>query len=150
MEGSLLLCQVLSPHPSPSFLLTRPLTTVFGPPALAESGQLICVLSGPSSAIKKVIPYTKGVIGRDIIDFSDEQPGKATLLKVIGNSFVFNMVETLAQGLTVAETSGLGAENLHKFIEKMFPGPFSAYSTRMMEGEYYKREEVCPHSPPIF
>ena len=115
---------------------------VFGPPALAESGQLICVLAGPASATEKAKPYCKGVMGKAIIDFSDQAPGKSTLLKVIGNTFVFNMVESLSQAHTLAETTGLGNDNLHSFVEAMFPGPFTAYSNRLIQGDYFKREEV--------
>lgn len=110
---------------------------------MADNGQLVCVLAGPASAVEKVKPYTKGVIGRAIIDLSDEPYGKATLLKVIGNTFVLSMVEVLAEGHALAETSGLGTSLLHQFIETMFPGPFTAYSGRMIQGDYYKREEVC-------
>ncbi|KAK8175899.1 NAD binding domain of 6-phosphogluconate dehydrogenase-domain-containing protein [Phyllosticta citrichinensis] len=114
---------------------------VFGPPAMADAGQLIFVLAGPRASVDKVKPYTTGVMGKSIIDFSDQRPGKATLLKVIGNTFVFNMIETLAEGHVLAEKSGLGSDNLHQFIEAMFPGPFTAYSNRIQQGEYYKREE---------
>ena len=114
---------------------------VFGAPAMADSGQLICVLAGPSSAVDKVKPYTKGVMGRADIDFSDQSPSKATLLKIIGNTFIMSMVTTLSEGHTVAEKSGLGVEQLHQFIEIMFPGPYTAYSTRMISGDYHKREE---------
>jgi inosine/xanthosine triphosphate pyrophosphatase family protein len=61
---------------------------------------------------------------------------------VIGNTFILNMVETLSEGHVVAEKSGLGVDNLHQFIETMFPGPYTAYSTRLRQGDYYKREEV--------
>jgi 3-hydroxyisobutyrate dehydrogenase-like beta-hydroxyacid dehydrogenase len=114
---------------------------VFGAPAMADNGQLVCVLAGPTEAVNKVKPYTTGVMGRAIIDFSSQSQGTATHLKIIGNTFILNMVETLSEGLTVAETSGLGVDNLHKFIETMFPGPYTAYSTRMRSGDYYKREE---------
>lgn len=114
---------------------------VFGAPAMAEAGSLICVLAGPGSSINKVKPYTTGVIGRANIDYSDQEPGQATLLKIIGNTFVINMVESLGEGHTLAERSGLGSENLHKWIETMFPGPYTAYSSRMMAGDYYKRDE---------
>lgn len=117
---------------------------VFGAPAMAEGGQLICVLAGPASAVEKVKPYCKGVMGRANIDFSDQKPGKATLLKVIGNTMILNMVESLAEGHTMAEKSGLGTQDLHQFIETMFPGPYTAYSNRMMAGDYYKRDEVGP------
>ena len=115
---------------------------MFGAPARAESGQLVCVLAGKSSDVEKVKPYTKGVMGRADIDFSDQPQGKATHLKIIGNTFILNMVETLAEGHTLAEKSGLGGENLHQFVETMFPGPYAAYSQRLLTGDFYKREEV--------
>lgn len=114
---------------------------VFGAPAMADSGQLVCVLAGPAAAVERVKPYTKGVIGRANLDFSDQPQGKATLLKIIGNTFVLNLVESIAEGHTLAEMSELGTNNLHQFIEVMFPGPYSAYSGRMISGDYYKREE---------
>ena len=115
---------------------------VFGAPAMADNGQLVCVLAGPGSAVKQVIPYCKGVMGRANIDFSDQPQGKATLLKIVGNTFILNMVETLSEGHTLAEKSGLGSGNLHQLIETMFPGPYVAYSGRLMSGDYYKRDEV--------
>lgn len=114
---------------------------VFGAPAMADSGNLICVLAGKEPAVEKVKPYMKGVMGRAIIDFSGQEVGKATLLKVVGNTFILNMVESLSEGHVLAEKSGLGSDNLHQFIETLFPGPYSAYSTRMMSGDYHKREE---------
>ncbi|MCJ1410970.1 hypothetical protein MMC19_005058 [Ptychographa xylographoides] len=114
---------------------------VFGAPAMAENGQLVCVLAGPKALVDRVKPYCKGVMGRAEIDFGDQAPSKATHLKIIGNTFVLNMVETLSEGHTLAEKSGLGSDNLHQFIETMFPGPYTAYSSRLMGGDYYKREE---------
>lgn len=114
---------------------------VFGAPAMADNGQLVCVLAGPASAVERVKPYCKGVMGRANIDFSDQPQGKATLLKIIGNTFILNMVETLSEGHTLAERSGLGNDNLHHFIETMFPGPYTAYSGRLLAGDYYKRDE---------
>ena len=114
---------------------------VFGAPPTAEAGQLVCVLAGPADAIERVKPYTKGVISRANIDFSDQPAGKATLLKIIGNTFILNMVETLSEGHVLAEKSGLGTDNLHSFIETMFPGPYTAYSNRLLSGDYYKRDE---------
>lgn len=111
---------------------------------MAANGQLVCVLAGPKESVEKVKPYCKGVMGRAEIDYSDQAPGKATHLKIIGNTFILNMVETLSEGHTLAEKSGLGSENLHSFIETMFPGPYTAYSGRLTSGDYYKREEVSP------
>jgi 3-hydroxyisobutyrate dehydrogenase-like beta-hydroxyacid dehydrogenase len=114
---------------------------VFGAPAMADNGQLVCVLAGPAAQVSKAKPFCKGVMGRAEIDFSDQPHGTASRLKIIGNTFILNMVETLSEGHTVAEKSGLGSDNLHTFIETMFPGPYTAYSKRMIEGDYYKRDE---------
>jgi len=114
---------------------------VFGAPAMADSGQLVCILAGPKESVDNVKPFTIGVMGRSFIDFGGQPVGKATLLKVIGNTFILNMVETLSEGHVLAEKSGLGNANLHQFIETMFPGPYTAYSTRMLSGDYHKRDE---------
>ena len=114
---------------------------VFGAPAMADSGSLICVLAGPSSSIEKVRPFCKGVMGRAEVDFGDQPAGNASRLKVIGNTFILHMVEALSEGHVLAEKSGLGVENLHSFIEVMFPGPYTAYSNRLKSGDYYQREE---------
>jgi len=114
---------------------------VFGAPAMADAGQLVCVISGKTAAVDKMKPYCQGVMGRANIDYSGQEPSKATLLKIIGNTFVVSMVETLSEGHVVAEKAGLGVDDLHKFIETMFPGPYTAYSNRLRTGDYYKREE---------
>jgi 3-hydroxyisobutyrate dehydrogenase-like beta-hydroxyacid dehydrogenase len=92
---------------------------------MADAGQLVCVLAGPKESVEKVKPYTKGVIGKANVDFSGQPAGKATLLKIIGNTFVLNIVESLSERHVLAEKSGLGGENLHQFIETMFPGPYT-------------------------
>jgi len=114
---------------------------VFGAPAMADNGQLVCVLAGPGAQVNKVKPYCQGVMGRAIIDYSDKPHGTATRMKIIGNTFILNMVETLSEGHTLAEKSGLGSDALHQFVETMFPGPYTAYSNRLRQGDYYKRDE---------
>lgn len=117
---------------------------VFGAQAVAEAGQLIGVLAGPTASVEKVRPYFKGVMARAEILMSDEPCRNATTLKVIGNTFILNMVEQLAEGHVLAEKTGLGTKHLHTFVENMFSGPVAAYSARMVSGDYYKRD------PPAF
>ncbi|RMZ06676.1 hypothetical protein D0864_02173 [Hortaea werneckii] len=114
---------------------------VFGAPAAADSGNLVCVLAGPAEEVARVKPFCKGVMGRAEIDYSSQPQGAATRLKIIGNTFILAMVETLSEGHVLAEKSGLGTDNLHTFIETMFPGPYTAYSIRLRTGDYYNREE---------
>ncbi|CUS06837.1 unnamed protein product, partial [Tuber aestivum] len=115
---------------------------VFGAPAMADSGKLVVVLAGPSAAVDRVTPYCEGIIGRATIILRDRDPGTATLLKVTGNTFVLAMVEALAEGHVFAEKSGLGPHVLHSFIEAMFPGPVTAYSARMMGGDYMRDQPL--------
>lgn len=141
-------------HPDTTNALEKRLTSkgaefvgmpVFGAPAMADSGNLICVLAGAGSSVDKVKPFTKGVMGRADIDYSNQPAGNATLLKIVGNTFILNMNEILSEGHVLAEKSGLGTQNLHSWIEAMFPGPYTAYSNRMLEGDYYKRDEPLFH-----
>lgn len=114
---------------------------VFGAPPMADAGALIPVPAGPKAAVDKIKPYLEGVTSRAIIDLSDEPYRKASTLKLLGNTFVFNMIEQVAEGHVLAEKSGLGTQYSHKFIELMMPGVYAAYSSRMLSGDYWKREE---------
>lgn len=134
-------------HPETSSQLNKAVTAqgahfvacpVFGAPAMAISGNLVCVLAGPKSDIAKVLPYTKGVIARENILFEDQDPAKALTLKIIGNTMVLQMVESLAEGHTVAEKTGLGTQQFHDFVATMFPGPHAAYSNRMLSGDHVR------------
>lgn len=113
---------------------------VFGAPAFADLGQLICVPAGPKEDVVRILPYTIGVMARANIDFTGEEVGKASTLKLIGNSMIISFVETLGESLTLAEKSGVGIDPLKQWIELMFPGPLPKYVTRMETGDYYKRE----------
>ena len=115
---------------------------VFGAPPMAAAGQLVCVLAGPDAAVARVRPYCVGVLGRAVLDYGGQPVGTALRMKLIGNTFILGMVETLAEGHTLAEKCGLGTDNLHEFVETMFPGPYVAYSGRMCSGDYFARDEV--------
>lgn len=119
---------------------------VFGAPPMADAGNLVPVPAGPKGAVDRVKPYLEGVTSRAIIDMSDEPYRKASTLKLIGNTFILNMVEQIAEGHVLAETSGLGTQYSHKFIELMLPGIYPPYSNRMLSGDYWKREEPLFHA----
>jgi 3-hydroxyisobutyrate dehydrogenase-like beta-hydroxyacid dehydrogenase len=102
---------------------------------------VICLLAGPAASVDKAKPYTTGVLGRALIDFSDQPVTKALQLKVIGNTFILNMIEHLSEAFVLAEKSGLGTEHIVDFVEAVFPGPYVEYAKRMTSGDYHKREE---------
>ncbi|KAJ5671138.1 hypothetical protein N7507_000265 [Penicillium longicatenatum] len=119
---------------------------VFGAPNMADIGALIVVPAGKQAAIAKARPFYEGVTAAKSIDLSsgtgaDIDVGRATTMKVIGNTFILNTVGVLAEALTAAETTGLGVEPLKEWIELFAPGPFAKYANRMVSGDYYMREE---------
>lgn len=116
---------------------------VFGAPAFADAGQLVVVPAGPTDAIAKIKPFLDGVTARKTIDLGgpDADVGRASLLKLLGNTFILNTVETLAEGMVAAEKSGLGTDVYQQFMDTMFPGPFPKYAERMASGDYFQREE---------
>lgn len=113
---------------------------IFGAPAMADAGQLVGVLAGPKASVDKARPFFKGVTSRAEIDMADKPYRNSSLLKIIGNTFIVNMVEQLSEGHVLAEKTGLGTDVLHSWLEQMFPGPYAAYSKRMLTGDYYDRE----------
>ncbi|KAF3767363.1 NAD(P)-binding protein [Cryphonectria parasitica EP155] len=119
---------------------------VFGAPAMADAGKLVPVPAGPKSAVDRVKPYLMDVTARAIIDMSDEPYRKASQLKLVGNSFVLNMVEQIAEAHVLAEKSGLGTKYSHQIIEQLLPGIYPPYSSRMLSGDYWKRVEPLFHA----
>ncbi|KAI0840847.1 6-phosphogluconate dehydrogenase 2 [Hypoxylon sp. FL0890] len=114
---------------------------IFGAPAAAEAGQLVFVPAGPKSSIEKLRPYIKGVMGKAEIPFEDKPTGTSLKLKLLGNSFIINMVTVLGEGYTVAEKAGVSTDALKQFIDILFGGVYSVYSERMVSGTYWKMEE---------
>lgn len=90
---------------------------------MADSGQLVAVLAGPSAAIDRVLPYCDGVRSRATIEMRDVAPGKASLLKVTGNSFILSIVSRAIGGGDVATNGGGGARLKH--WPRDTPGPKS-------------------------
>ena len=113
---------------------------IFGAPAFADAGLLVSVVAGPTEAVNKVKPYLTGVTSRMIIDLTGQDISRASLLKVLGNSFILNMIESLGEALVAADKSGLGTDVYQQWVDAFFPGPISKYAERMLTGDYYKRD----------
>lgn len=118
---------------------------VFGAPPMADSGNLVPVPAGPRAAVDRLRPFLEGVTSRAVIDMAGEPYRKASTLKLVGNTFILNMVEQVAEGHVLAEKSGLGTQYTHRFIELLLPGIYPPYSNRMLSGDYWKREEPLFH-----
>ncbi|KAF9893790.1 hypothetical protein FE257_009960 [Aspergillus nanangensis] len=137
-------------HPDTSRRIHQSLSTrgaafiacpVFGAPNAADAGQMIVVPAGDPAAISRIKPFLDGVTAKATVDMSGEDVGRALTLKVLGNTFILNMVETLAEGMVAAEKSGLGVDTYRQWVHMFAPGPFAKYADRMFSGDYYQREE---------
>jgi len=115
---------------------------VFGAPAVADAGLLVCVPAGPSKSVDKVLPYCNGVLGRHVISFAGEDYTKAATLKLLGNTLVFQMVEALSAAHVVAEKCGIGSSKMHEVIDSLFGGVYTNYSRRMISGDYSRDDPL--------
>lgn len=95
---------------------------VFGPPPLARESKLVVVMSGDTEARNHAAPYLVPSIGRSTIVVG-EKVESASKLKLLGNSMILGTVELLAEGMTLADKSGAGAEHLYEFVQNFFPAP---------------------------
>ncbi|KAH8588163.1 6-phosphogluconate dehydrogenase-like protein [Bisporella sp. PMI_857] len=112
---------------------------VMGEPSMAERQMLICIAAGSPESVERIKPYIVGVVGHSLVDLSGEEPGKASLLKIMGNVLIISTMETVAEVNVFAEKCGLGMQNMEKLMGQMFPRPPHAiYNQRMMNGDYYK------------
>ncbi|GAW10935.1 hypothetical protein ANO14919_002730 [Xylariales sp. No.14919] len=114
---------------------------VFGAPAAADAGLLVFVPAGPKSAIDKFRPFTTGVMGRAEIPFDDKPYESSLKLKLLGNTFIMNMVTVLGEGFTLGEKTGVGVEPVKQLVDLLFGGVYSGYAERMIKGVYWQMEE---------
>ncbi|THH11358.1 hypothetical protein EW145_g708 [Phellinidium pouzarii] len=82
------------PH---THLITCP---VFGPPAQAETAQLILVMAGDYKSKKDAAYILVPAIGRKVIDLGGNLE-KAPTLKLIGNSLILGFMEVMAESITM-------------------------------------------------
>ncbi|KAG6830893.1 hypothetical protein H0H92_014044 [Tricholoma furcatifolium] len=111
------------PH---SHLITCP---VFGAPAVAAKGQLVVVMSGDYRSKKEIAYLLVPGIGRKVVDLGGNLEkglswrcyklllSHTPTFKLIGNSMILGTLEILAEAYTLAEKSGIDAENVHSLVQ---------------------------------
>jgi len=88
-----------------------------GPPPLAKEAQLVVVLSGDIFAKKHAEKLLVPAMGRKIIDVGANVE-RASSFKLLGNSCVLGVIELLAESMTLADKTGVGADLLYEFIKE--------------------------------
>ncbi|KZT73299.1 NAD(P)-binding protein [Daedalea quercina L-15889] len=113
------------PH---THLVTGP---VFGPPAAADAGTLLCILAGEYRAKKEVAHILVPGVGKKVMDLGGNLE-KAPIFKLIGNSMILGSIEVLAEAFTLSEKTGIGSATTYELIKDLLPAPpFVNYGNKM-------------------
>ncbi|DBA72789.1 hypothetical protein WJX79_000211 [Trebouxia sp. C0005] len=115
---------------------------VFGRPDAALEHRVLFAVAGPKEAKERLQTYFKWM-GRGTLDVGTE-PYQASVMKITGNFFIVSCVETIAEGMTLAEKNGISRDLIAQFVSNTFPGPiYPGYAERLAAGTF----EVTPSSP---
>ncbi|KAJ9093071.1 hypothetical protein QFC21_006564 [Naganishia friedmannii] len=113
---------------------------VFGPPPLAKSAGLVMAMAGQYHAKKRVSHAICPAMVRKVMDLGSDVE-RAAKFKLTGNAMVLGCMELLAETMTLADQSGVGAEKLYELIQEFFPAPsFIGYGKKML-ADNFKADE---------
>jgi 3-hydroxyisobutyrate dehydrogenase-like beta-hydroxyacid dehydrogenase len=87
------------------FGVTYVAAPVFGRPEAAAARKLWICVSGSAAAKERVKPILEA-LGQGIFDMG-ESPAAAHVMKLVGNFWIMSAIETMAEGLAMAEKNGL-------------------------------------------
>ncbi|KAG6895085.1 hypothetical protein C0992_003211 [Termitomyces sp. T32_za158] len=90
---------------------------------MAAKGQLLIVMSGDYRSKKEIAYLFVPGVGRKVVDLG-ENLEKAPTFKLLGNSMILGTLEVLAEAYTLAEKSGIDAENVHNLVQGEQPDSF--------------------------
>ncbi|KOS48954.1 hypothetical protein ACN38_g30 [Penicillium nordicum] len=82
-------------------------------------------------------------MGRSVIDMGEDVQ-KSSLLKISGNVLVISFMEVIAEAQVFAEVTGIGNQQLEKFIGNMFGPVLESYSKRITTGAYAPPLDTSP------
>lgn len=104
------------------------------------------VLSGDTFAKQHVTPFLVPAMGRKVIDVGSNVE-RAAAFKLCGNSLILSIVETLAESMTLADKTGVGAELLFEFVKEFIPAPsFIGYGSKILHHDFgmsSQRVQIC-------
>jgi len=96
----------------------------------------VIVMSGDYRSKKELAYILVPAIGRKIVDLGGNLE-KAPTFKLLGNSLILGSLEILAESFTLAEKSGIGAENMHQLVQDLLPEKMLvSYGDRMTQDDF--------------
>jgi 3-hydroxyisobutyrate dehydrogenase-like beta-hydroxyacid dehydrogenase len=122
-----------------------------GEPTMVSRRVVLSLPTGAGESVSRIKPYLQEFIGPSVVDLSGEEPASGSLLKLLGNVVILTTMETVAEANVFAEKAGVGAENMGKFMDTLFPRPpHTVYNQRMLSGGYHKSQVLYSYPSFIF
>lgn len=114
---------------------------VFGRPPAAMEGQVLWAPAGPAHALDRLQPYLDAM-GRGTMRTGNEAY-MASVMKLCGNFFIASVIETTAEGMTLAEKNGVSRDTVLEFISSTFPGQlYPMYAEKIARNRFHLSPEV--------
>jgi 3-hydroxyisobutyrate dehydrogenase len=107
----------------------------------AEKGELVVIAAGPASAVDTCQPVFDAV-GQKTVRVGAE-PGRASAFKLVLNTWLIELVESLAETIVLARTLAFEPE---LFLETISGGPLDS-SYAQLKGKEMSQEEFPPSFP---
>ncbi|EJD54435.1 NAD(P)-binding protein [Auricularia subglabra TFB-10046 SS5] len=109
---------------------------VTGAPPAARGRQLIVMMAGHYASKKEVAYLLVPSMARKAVDLGGNVE-KAATFKLIGNAFILGQLELMSETMTLAEKSGVGAENVVEYFKEVFPAPpVLHYAAKLLHDEF--------------
>jgi 3-hydroxyisobutyrate dehydrogenase-like beta-hydroxyacid dehydrogenase len=109
---------------------------VFGRPEAAEQAQLFVVAAGAPAAIAASQPIFDAIGQKTFV--VGEQPRMAAVVKLSGNFLIANVIESLAEAVTLVRKYGVDPENyLELLTGTLFGAPvYKTYGAKIARADY--------------
>jgi 3-hydroxyisobutyrate dehydrogenase-like beta-hydroxyacid dehydrogenase len=110
--------------------------TVLGRPEAAAAGKLFVLAAGETGALERCLPLLE-VLGQRTFVLGDD-PVLANTVKLVCNFLIASVIESLGEGLALAEGSGVPARQcLEVLTETLFSAPiYKTYGNLIAEGRF--------------
>lgn len=105
------------------------------------SGEVLWAPAGPPDAVQKLQPYLDAM-GRGTMHIGSD-PYMASVMKLSGNFFIAATIETIAEGMVLAEKNCISRGTVLEFISSTFPGQlYPLYAEKIAKHQFHLSPDV--------
>jgi 3-hydroxyisobutyrate dehydrogenase-like beta-hydroxyacid dehydrogenase len=109
---------------------------VFGRPEAARAAKLWIVAAGPAAAVERCRPLFEAM--SQGIEYLDEDPGQAAVVKIAGNFLLASLLETLGEAYALVRRHGIEPARFLEIVNgRLFRSPiYDNYGKIIAEGRF--------------